>query len=289
MLWFTLSFLTAFFNATESAVVKGCLRDLDLFETAAYPLAYSLPLFVLGLFLVPVPPLQPGFWQALLLLLPFNVAGYICYLWGVKEGQLSLSVPFMAVTPVVVLLTGFLFLHELPNIWGGLGIVIIVAGSYIINMECWGRKALLAPFKSIVRQKGTVLVLIAATIFGLTSVLGKKMIMLSSPLYAATLFFCIQNCLTVAILLASGRVSPQSFLRAPRAGMLVSLVFFGHIFFHFFSISLIAAAYMISIKRLSALFSVLYGTLLFKESHLAIRLGGAALMSLGAALIAVAG
>ncbi len=289
MLWFSFALLTALFNATEAAVVKGCLKDLDLFETAAYPLAYSLPFFVIGMCFVPTPHLEPGFWQTLFLLLPINLIGYFCYLWGVKEGQLSLSVPFMAVTPAVVLLTGYLFLDELPNLWGGLGVLVIVAGSYMINIQQWNARALLAPFKSILSEKGTVLVLIAATIFGLASVMGKKMIVLSSPMYAAMLFFCIQNVVAVAILLAAGKVTPRAFQRNIRSGVLISCIFFGHIFCHFFSISLINAAYMIAIKRLSCLFSVLYGALWFKETHFATRLGGAGLMCVGAAFIALGG
>jgi uncharacterized membrane protein len=48
------------------------------------------------------------------------------------------------------------------------------------------------------------------------------------------------------------------------------------------------AAYMISIKRLSMVFAVFYGHILFKEKEIANRLIGTSLMFAGAVLIAFA-
>jgi uncharacterized membrane protein len=48
------------------------------------------------------------------------------------------------------------------------------------------------------------------------------------------------------------------------------------------------AAYVIAIKRLSLLLSVLYGWLFFQEKNLGTRLFGAGIMALGAILIALA-
>ena len=58
---------------------------------------------------------------------------------------------------------------------------------------------------------------------------------------------------------------------------------------HFHGIQLAPAAYLIAAKRLSLLFSVLYGGLVFREGFRRQRLLGAGLMAAGVGLIALKG
>jgi len=57
------------------------------------------------------------------------------------------------------------------------------------------------------------------------------------------------------------------------------------IIFHMLAMSLANVAYMISIKRTSLLFSILYGHLLFKEGKIAEKVLGAIIMLIGFVLI----
>jgi uncharacterized membrane protein len=57
------------------------------------------------------------------------------------------------------------------------------------------------------------------------------------------------------------------------------------IIFHFLAISLTEVAYMISVKRTSLIFSVLYGKLLFNEEAISDRLLGSSVMLIGVLLI----
>jgi len=57
---------------------------------------------------------------------------------------------------------------------------------------------------------------------------------------------------------------------------------------HFSAIGMIQVAYMISIKRLSLLFAILYGIFLFKEQNLRERLIGGIIIIAGATCIAFA-
>jgi uncharacterized membrane protein len=55
--------------------------------------------------------------------------------------------------------------------------------------------------------------------------------------------------------------------------------------FHYLAIRLVIVPYMVSIKRTSSIFSVLYGYFLFKEKNIKERLVGALIMLIGAAFI----
>ena len=58
---------------------------------------------------------------------------------------------------------------------------------------------------------------------------------------------------------------------------------------HYVAITMAEAAYVISVKRTSPLFGVLYGGLLLGEGHLGKRLGGTALMVAGVMAIGLFG
>jgi uncharacterized membrane protein len=56
---------------------------------------------------------------------------------------------------------------------------------------------------------------------------------------------------------------------------------------HLKAISLIEVSYMISVKRLSILFGVLYGVMFFKETNIKERFLGATVMVSGIILISI--
>jgi uncharacterized membrane protein len=56
---------------------------------------------------------------------------------------------------------------------------------------------------------------------------------------------------------------------------------------HLKAISLIEVSYMVSVKRLSILFGVIYGVMLFKETNIKERFLGATVMVSGIIMIAV--
>lgn len=288
MLWFTLSLLAAFFSATEAAFAKRWLGDFDVLSMSAYFLAYSTPLLLLPLLFFSPPPPQPGFWLTLGLTLPFNLAATMLYIGALNSSPLSLTMPYLAVTPLATMFAGMAILGETPDVWGLLGIVSVVAGGFVLNLDTTRGVTLLAPFKALAAERGSLFMLAAALIFGLTSALGKRMVMQSSPAFTGAVFPFIHNIVLLALIFATRKVKPASLLQRPGKGALVGVIVCLHLFFHFWALSLVAAAYMMSIKRLNGLFSVLYGRLLFKEENFRNRLIGAVLMSVGAVFFAFA-
>ena len=71
----------------------------------------------------------------------------------------------------------------------------------------------------------------------------------------------------------------------PAKGAVAGLLLYLHIMFHGFAISMTKAVYMMSVKRLSILFGVVYGGVVFKEENFLIRFLGALLMFAGAGVI----
>ena len=81
----------------------------------------------------------------------------------------------------------------------------------------------------------------------------------------------------------------ETYARVSVKGLVAGILFFLQAVFHGSAISLTKAAYMISLKRLSILFGVLYGAVVFKEQNIGVRLIGATLMLSGSVLIVLKG
>lgn len=288
MLWLILSLLTALAVASQDAWVKKHFSHLTAYDMLAFPFMFSLPLFLLALSFVPVPPLDQTFYWCFLVSLPLNFIPFFIYMKAIRTSPLSLTLPYLAFTPVFMIFTGFVFLGELPNLWGLIGIVITCIGGYVLNLES-GKHSLLAPILAVFKQTGSWLMLIVALIFSFSAVIGKKGILHSSALFFTLSFFAALSFLTLVALLALGKIRLKTFRDDWAKGMAAGALLFIHALCHGLAISLVKASYMIAVKRLSTLIGIIYGGLFFNEKHIAVRFAGAALMVAGAVMITVWG
>lgn len=288
MLWFSLALLTAFFSATEGAWIKRYLADFKPLEMAAYPFFYALPFFLVGLCFIKIPELGPGFWAWSALLLPVNITGFLLHMRSIQLAPLSLTLPFLAFTPGFVILTGWLALGETLNPAGISGIAAIIAGGYVMGLDKNDR-SLLAPFKMLANQPGPRYMLAASFVYSICAVVGKKLLLLSSPLFFGFFFFATFGVILVGTLLLLRKVSLKTLTSRPLPGLAVGVLLAAHIGFHHLSIALTKAAYMMAIKRLNGIFAVFYGAFWLKEEHLRQRLLGTLLMTLGAVVIGLCG
>lgn len=288
MLWLILSLLTALAVSSQDAWTKKFFSHLTPYEMSVYPVVYAFPLFICAILFVPVPALDAVFLWTFLISIPLNGVGFVIYMKAIKISPLSLTVPYLAFTPGFMILTGYFFLDEMPNSWGIFGILIICAGSYILNIEP-GKWSFLSPLKAVFRETGSWLMLIDAFLFSFAAVIGKKGILHSSPLFFTLSFFASFGPCLFLFLLAVQKIRVKTFRQTPLKGLIIGCLFFFHALLHGLAISLTKAAYMISVKRLSVVFGVIYGRILFKEANMAFRLSGALLMLAGTLLITLQG
>lgn len=199
---------------------------------------------------------------------------------------MGLTLPFLAFTPVFLLLIPWLLLGERIAPTGVVGILCIAIGSYSLNLK-EVRQGFLAPFRAIRQEPGSRMMIAVAFIYSFTSTLGKKAIVCSSPLFFSALYFSLLVLAFAPIALWRGRrdLAVNSRRQTLRAAFLPGVSYAVSIACHMLAISLTKVAYMISVKRLSLLFSVLYGHYLFREGALRERLLGTTLMLAGVILI----
>ncbi len=287
MIWFFLSLTAAISIAARDVSIKT-YEDLDPPEIAILELMWALPYFLVGCLLVKTPPLDQTFWWTYLLSIPINILAYIFYLYAIKISPISLSVPFLAFTPVFMILTGFIFLAETINIWGGLGIGLIVLGGYILHFK-QNQANLFAPVSAFLREKGSWFMLIVAILFAFAAVIGKKAMLHSSPLFFSYYFFFVFNTIILLGLILVRKNDWRKILRNSPKGLWLGSLLMVHISFHGLAIAISTAVYMVAVKRSSILFSVLLSWFILKEADIRYRGLGSLLMFTGMLFIILLG
>ncbi len=284
MLWFFLALTAALSQAGNDAISKRFFSDLTAYEMGLIRLLYAFPFLFAGIFFVPIPPLDRIFWLCLAIGLPLELIAFLCYMRAIKVSPLSLSVPFLAFTPAFVILTGFFILNETLNSYGILGIALLVTGSYVLNFSR-GKNKWLEPFQAIFREQGSWLMLITALIYSVTATVGKLAIIHSSPEFFAIAYFLTFSIIVISLFPLMPEAKIAHIIKKPLPGIFAGIILSVMIFSHIFAISLIQAAYMLSVKRCSLVFGVLFGAFLFKEEKIRERLTGVSIMMCGVFVI----
>ncbi len=286
--WFGLTLLSAFFLATADALTKRYLAHYRPGELVLVRFGVAGALLLPWLLLQPWPQLSTVFWGWIAILMPLEIAAMWLYMHAIRESPLSLTLPYLAFTPVFNILTGYVFLGEQVSMAGTLGIFLVVCGAWLLNLDTTRNGAglnILAPFRAIIRERGSRLMLITAAIYSLTSVISKAALLQATPAFFGPFYFVALG-LTSALVFASRDVSSWRALgRHPWAHLAVGVFMAAMVVTHFYAIEHIEVAYMIAVKRTSLLFGMLYGAWLFGEKGLTKNLAAGLLMVLGVFLI----
>lgn len=283
-MWIVYSLITALTLATSDALTKRALSSRNEYFVAWARLIFALPLLFLSLIFTGIPHLDGTFWIAVICGLPLEIAAMILYTKALKVSPLSMTMPFLALTPIFLIITSDLILGEKVSLNGAIGILLMAIGSYTLNIHKIGYH-ILEPIKAIFRERGSVMMIIVALIFSFTSSLGKLAIEHSSPLFFGSFYFIALTVLftPIAFIKTGGNLSIKKKDIKPLA--LIGVTYSMMICFHMIAVSMINVAYMISIKRTSLLFSMIYGYFLFREEKVAEKTIGGLIMLAGFVLI----
>ena len=284
MIAFIFAFLTAFFESIKDLFSKRGLHAVDEYIASFSFKFFALPFLLPLVFIFGIPHLGSNFWIALIIDGVLNVFTIILYMRAIKVSDLSITVPLVAFTPMFLLITSPLILGEFPTPLGVVGVLLIVFGSYLLNITKIS-DGLLGPFKALLRKKGPKLMLFVAFLFSITSNIDKIGVQNSSPIFWA---FSINLFVMLAIIPLIFFKSDHDFSSIKTDfKVLFPIGFFSAltIIFQMIAISLTLVAYVISIKRVSVVFGVLWGRFVFKEKGIKERLAGTSVMVLGVALI----
>ncbi len=287
--WLPLTFISAFCIATADALTRKYLQGYRARELVIVRFAMPGILLLPVLALQPIPELEIGFWYWAAALVPLEVMAMLLYVQAIRDTSLTLTLPYLSFTPVFNTVTGYVLLGETVTLTGFSGIMLVVLGAWLLNIEHarGERFDVLAPFRAIVTERGSRLMLMTAALYSLTSVLGKGALAYTTPLFFGTLYYVVIG-FAVIVVFSIGASTPVHILwRRPVAHLAIGLFMSIMVLSHFFAIQHIEVAYMIAVKRSSLLFGMLYSVLLFHERARAEHFLAGAMMVAGVYLIAL--
>ncbi|HYW92263.1 MAG TPA: DMT family transporter [Gammaproteobacteria bacterium] len=288
MSWLWITLVSAFSLASADAATKGLLRDCTTAELVLVRFG------VAGLLLTPVVLVQPWpvlplpFWGWVGALVPLELVAMYLYMRAISTSPLALTLPYQALTPVFVAGVGYLILGERISPRGLAGVALVALGAYLLNVDQLrgaGRSPL-APLRAIWREPGSRMMLGAAGLYALTSVMGKAALRYAPATFFGPFYFMLLGGITLTAALA-GPGHARVLLRRPGGSLVVGLLMAAMVVSHFVAMARVEVAYMIAVKRTSLLFGILYGAILFREGGLRRHLAAGILMIAGVALIAL--
>ena len=287
--WLPLALLSAFSLASGDAATKAWLQGFSARELTLVRLGAGA--LVLSPLLADLPPLRTlpaPFWGWLALLVPLELAAMLIYMRAIRDHPLSLTLPYLAFTPVLTIAVAWLLLGERVSLRGAGGILLVVVGAWLLNGDrVQGRdwRSWADPLRAILWEPGSRLMLTVAAIYAITSTLGKGAMAYMPAEEFGAFYFAV---LGISVVLLFALPSPKSLLkiaRRPVPVLIVGALMATMAYSHFLALQQVEVAYMIAVKRTSLLFGILYGALFFREPGLARRLPAGALMVAGVALI----
>lgn len=172
-MWFILAFTSAVTDATRNILAKGTSKQLNPLVVTWGWVFFSLFLLIPLIVLTGIPKIGPSFWVVLAVRTVVDTIGLWLYVKALQVSDVSLALPMLAFNPVFLVLSGLVINpEELPTVQAGVGIILVMLGVYLLNL---GKKPtnLLAPFQNIYKDKGALMMLSVAFLWGIAANLHK--------------------------------------------------------------------------------------------------------------------
>jgi len=280
--------LSALFHAVRNLFTKESSdKQVFLWWYSVFGMLFFAPFFLLFLYREGLPGADAFLWGA--------GSGFIHFMYWIfhtksyEKGDLSHVYPIMRSSPALVLLLAVLFLGEKVSIQGTIGILLVAAGIYLINMKGLTAGELTGPIRSIATDRATRFAFLTLMSVALYSIVDKMAVQRIHPmlfqffhLLGGMLFY------TPYLLLVKERSVWRNVWSTNRRTILANgfLGVFGYaLILTAFTIEKVC--YVVGLRQLSIVFAVLLGGHLLKEKHRAIRFSAAAIIFAGAFLISL--
>ena len=281
-MWIVFSLLNAFFESLKDVQSKRKLVHVDEYVVGWAMNAFAGVLLFVVVVFNGIPVITQKFWIALAVRGIINFFTTVMYMRAIRETDLSLTVPLLTFTPALLLITSPIFVGEYPSFLGYVGVLLVVIGSYLLNIGEF-REGWLAPFRALVRNRGSRIMVLIAVIWSISSNFDKIGLQGSSPLFWAASIHLFLGITLFPFMIS--RVRMQGLRARWRGLAIVGVVKALSAGFQMLAVSMTLVPYAISVKRMSAVMSVLWGHYHFKEKGMRARLLGTIIMVGGVILI----
>lgn len=274
--------LTAIFSTAKDVVSKSLASQVDSSTSTFASFAFALPfylLLIMVLWLLGIEPLtwSSGFLMWVVLRAFSDMGAESCKMAALRVGDLSVVSAIMALYPAILLVVSPLLTGDVPSVRGSIGVLLSVLGTSII---------LYRPKTSNEKvDRRAIWLSIAATIFFcLNTSFDRIAVKLASPVLSGFSMTFLAGVFLLPVMFRAPRRWQQ--IKAEHKSFWLRGVFeLFQLVSKLYALQFLQAPYVVSIMRLSLLFSILTGRLILKEAHFWQRLSGGVLVVIGVAVV----
>lgn len=285
-MWIILSLIAAAGDSfRDSASKRFSGKTPALLVSWSYTL-FALPFFIPHLIGERPANLPDFYWPLLWCVTSLHTVGCLIIVETLKAGELSLSIPLSAFTPVFLLILAPILTGDTVTPAGIAGALLVVSGSYLLNLS-YAKHGVLAPIRALVNQPGARGMLFMSFLWSITGSIDRIAVR-SIPInfWAASQVAAI-SAMMFPIVLLRGQLlklfKPRIFVKLFLIGACNTISFIPYLT----ALTVAPAHFVVCVKRTSILFSIVLGKIIFKEGNLRERFAGAMIMLLGVIVIAL--
>ena len=283
-MWFLFGLGAGFLNALTTAFSKKAVRNVDPYLVPLAQTLLSLPVFAIAILATGWTALSTLFWPSLIASGLINVLASILTMKALKIGDLSLTIPYFAFTPLFLTLTSKLMLNESIGTSGFIGILMITVGSLALQWTKGG--SLIDPFKNFAKNRASQLALLVAFLYSISTNFDKVGIRHSSAILYPASIYAFQAMVLLPIVIWRKKTTKNDIKKNLKYLLPIGPIAAVMMLFYSAAISSALVAYVIALKRTVVIWSVLIGYFAFNEKNFMPKLAGATAMVCGVLLIA---
>jgi drug/metabolite transporter (DMT)-like permease len=219
--------------------------------------------------------------------------GAICYVLyhllngrAYRGGDLSVAYPLSQTSMVYVPIWGAALLGERFSVLGVSGILLVIIGTFMVQMQRMSFAELARPFRDL-SSPSVRAALLAGFIYSIGSIAEKTGVRYYSPLYF-TYFLVLSMLLLMSINLARPRyrtLIAEEFRVSWRPILCSGPVVMTSFLTFRYGLNLAPVGYAVPARQVSIMIGVVIGILFLRESYGRIRLASALIIVIGAVLI----
>lgn len=286
---------------TALALITGCglaFSSLDLLRKIlgrsirpmpllVYLAAGEVPLFLAWILYFHSAGPQSSYWLPASASIILNFLANLAYLEAVRLSPLSLTVPFLSLTPVFATLLAVPLLGEVPGPLAFLGIALVVAGAFRLNLAPGSGNSPQVIWHSFWHERGSVLMVGVAFLWSLALPLDKMSIARSSPAFHG-LILNVGIGLGAFVLLLRKRRSPELRIARPLQFQVITAIVVSTLglALQLFALAVAWAGLVETLKRaIGSTMAIILGYLIFKEPVYWPKVVAVVLLAIGVALV----
>ena len=287
-MWVALALTAALCQVLRNTVMKHLGHELDEYMAVWGRFTFLLPFAALFVLWHGMPEIKPGFVWACLLFAVCQIISTMALSKALRLSPISMVTVLWKVSLLILVVLGYVTLNEKPSPLGIAGILVSMAGVYLLNVNrahiSWW-----APLAVLFSDRGLRYTLLAALFFAPSVVTIKRAMQLSDPFMGTLGGYIAASLLVTPVVLVTSRryfaAVPRHWMAFASFGLFAALttVTQGHAYL------MTLSSYVEAVKQVEILFALGIGVLFFREQQKVREIApGAFVMLVGVVLLSLA-